>query len=203
MKKPEKSNLTEEFKISKNSSRIPSTTRDLKKAIEILRRGGVVIFPTDTVYGIGARINAIHAVARIKNIKKTNQNFPVLVSNLNQAHQLAAFDSQALHLANRYWPGAMTIILPGKTKHEKIGLRLPDSDLVKDLINGVGSPIIGTSANFHGQPVPTSYKELNPNLVKLADYVIKGPCKQEKESTVIDATYIPPRILRRGAIQLQ
>ena len=73
MKKQEKSKLTEEFKISKNSSRIPSTTRDLKKdiekAAEVLKRGGVVIFPTDTVYGVGCRFDMPQAIARIKNIK--------------------------------------------------------------------------------------------------------------------------------------
>ncbi|OGD96967.1 threonylcarbamoyl-AMP synthase [Candidatus Curtissbacteria bacterium RIFCSPLOWO2_01_FULL_38_11b] len=203
MKKQEKSKLTEEFKISKKPSVIPSATRDLEKAAEVLKRGGVVIFPTDTVYGVGCRFDMPQAIARIKNIKKTSQDFPILISNLNQAHKLAKFTPQAQHLANLYWPGALTIVLQNKTRDEKIGLRIPDSDIMLEIINKISTPIIGTSANFHGQSVPTSYKELDPNFVKLADYVIKGPCKMAKESTVIDITFIPPRILRKGVIQLQ
>ena len=203
MKKQEKSKLTKEFKILKNSSRIPSTTRDLKKAAQILMRGGVVIFPTDTVYGIGARFDMVHAVARIKNIKKSYQDFPILISNMNQAHHLAMFDSQAQHLANLYWPGALTIILPSKTKHERIALRIPDSDLVREIINQIGIPIIGTSANFHGQKSPVSFKDLDPNFVKLADYTIKGDCKLKVESTVVDAATVPFKIIRHGAVKVR
>ena len=77
---------------------------------------------------------------------------------------------------------------------------MPDSKLVLDLVDQVGIPIIGTSANFHGQKAPKSFDKLDPELVKLVDFVIRGKCKEGIESTVVDATSDPPKILRHGAV---
>ena len=203
MKTPEKSKLTEEVKISKNSSINPSTTRDLEKAVQILRRGGLVIFPTDTVYGIGCKASDDIAIAKLKRIKGSLQKFPILISSMAQAYSLAKMSPQVLKLASHFWPGALTIILWDKNAKEKIGLRMPDSNLIRLIIEKLNSPIIGTSANFHGQKPPKTFKEIDKRLIKKVDFILKGRCKLGVESTVIDATFSPPRIIRRGAIQLQ
>ena len=192
--------------------------KDLKRAVEIFKKGGVVIFPTDTVYGIGCRFDDQSAISRIYRIKKTpkNQKFPVLVSNINQLKKIARVTKTAEKLIGKYWPGGLTIILyhkPGLRsgkkldykpglKSGKIGFRMPDSDLIRFLIGEVGVPLIGTSANFHGQKSVTRFKDLDPKLVKLVDMTISGECQKGVESTVVDATVTPPKILRQGAVKL-
>src|SRR3989344_6703830 len=176
----------------------------LEKAIAVLKKGGIVIFPTDTVYGIGCLFDNPKAVDRIYEIKKTptNQPFPILVSNLSQVEDLAVINKTAEELIKKYWPGALTIILKSKNGKEKIGFRMPDSSLVKVLIDELGVPIIGTSANFHGSRAPNSYEELDSAFIQLADFVLKGKCQLGVESTVVDATSNVPKILRQGAIKL-
>ena len=194
-------------------------TKNLNKAVSILKSGGVVIFPTDTVYGIGCLFDNPEAVDRIYNIKNRpkNQPFPILVSSIEQVEKLAIISQQAKKLMSKYWPGGLTIILtplpiprlstyskPGLEqlgKSGKIGFRMPDSKLLQNTISQVG-PIIGTSANFHGQKTPTSLEELDPELIKLVDYVVKGECKKGMESTVVDITSGRIKILRQGAIKL-
>jgi|SRR3989344_1470222 len=211
----------------------------LEKATQILKSGGIVIFPTDTVYGIGCRFDDQKAVKRLYKIKGTprNQPFPVLVSKTSQVKKLAIITQVGKKLIDKYWPGALTIILPsrhpepftcvilnvvknlylvqGKLREgspdssatpqndtSKVGFRMPDSDLITSLIKKVGVPIMGTSANFHGKSVAKSFGDLDPKLIRLVDYVIKGKCQGGVESTVVDATFDPPKILRKGAVKL-
>ncbi len=180
-----------------------SQLEEIEEAVSVLRRGGVIIFPTDTVYGMGCRANDPIAKARIRRIKMSRQEFPVLIDNIERAHEFAKFNQAAIHLTSKYWPGALTLILPSKKTYGKIGLRIPDSALVKSIIKKLDEPIIGTSANFHGQKSATSYGQLDKKLTKKVDLVIKGECKLKQESTVVDATFSPPRILRRGAVLIQ
>ena len=189
---------------------------NIKKAASILKNGGVVIFPTDTVYGIGCRFDDKKTINRIYQIKGSpkNQSFPILVSSIKQIEERATINFQAKELMQKYWPGGLTIILPGLSTYSnpgleqlykpglgglKIGFRMPDSDLVRSLIKKVG-PLIGTSANFHGDKTPTSYKKLNPDIIKLADYTIKGECQLGVESTVVDVTSDQSKITRQGAV---
>lgn len=176
----------------------------IKKAVRILKNGGIVIFPTDTVYGISCRFNDKDAISRLYKIKKTPsiQPFPILVTELSQIKKLAIINKTGEKLIKKYWPGALTIVLKSKVSKEKIGFRMPSSSLIKLLIDEVGAPIIGTSANFHGSSPPKSYEELDPDFVKLADFILKGDCQLGAESTVVDATAIPPKILRQGVITL-
>lgn len=176
--------------------------KDIEKAVSIFRKGGIVIFPTDTVYGIGCRYDLPNSIDRIHNIKKSTQNFPVLLSDINQAHNLAVMNTQAIHIASTYWPGALTILVPSKLQHDKIGLRIPGSLLVRTIIQKLGIPIIGTSANFHKQKSVSKYSDLDPNLIKLVDFVIKGECGSKMESTILDATMSPAKVIRNGAIKL-
>lgn len=177
---------------------------EIKKAAEVLQNGGVVIFPTDTVYGIGCRADDKDALAHICKIKKRPQGqpFPYLVSNIKQVEKLALVTPLSRKLIEKYWPGGLTIVLSSKFGKGKIGFRMPNSSLINLLINSVEEPIIGTSANFHGHPSPKSYDELDPKLLKLVDFVLSGECKKGIESTVVDATINPPKILRHGAVKI-
>lgn len=205
MKKPEKF-------LSKTENNMPGQPPEdqIEKAIAVLKNGGIVIFPTDTVYGIGCRFDIQAAVNRIYQIKGTakSQPFPILVSSIKQVERIANINPQAKELMSKFWPGGLTIILSPRHpelvsgSHQKVGFRMPDSSLVRSLIEGVGVPVIGTSANFHGSNVPKSFKELDSGLIKLADFVVEGKCKQGIESTVVDATINPPKILRQGAVKL-
>ena len=176
----------------------------IKKAIAVLKKGGIVIFPTDTVYGIGCRIDDKNAISRLYKIKKTpiTQPFPLLVTKLNQVEKLAIINKTGEDLIKKFWPGSLTIVLQSKKSKEKIGFRMPDSSFVCSLIDGEGEPIIGTSANLHGYPTPKSYEELDSDIIKLADFVLKGECQLGVESTVVDVTSDVPKILRQGAIKL-
>ena len=124
------------------------------------------------------------------------------MSSIGQVRKLAKVGKVAQKLIEKYWPGDLTIILKTLNGQGKTGLRMADSDLVKSLIDQVGAPIIGTSANFHDQKPVKRFKDLDPELTKQADFIIVGECQRGIESTVVDATIDPPKILRQGAVKL-
>jgi len=179
-------------------------SRQIDKAAEILKSGGVVIFPTDTVYGIGTIYDNVHAVNKIYRIKQTpkTQKFPILIADINQIKDLVIINDVAKSLIKKYWPGALTILVNLKNKDVKIGIRMPNSQIVNSLIAKVGKPIIGTSANIHGQKTPTALNELDPKIIKMADFTIEEEYGEKIESTVVDTTVSPPKILRQGAIKV-
>lgn len=189
---------------------------NIEKGAQVLKNGGVIIFPTDTVYGIGALYNNKEGLARIYKIKNRPQNlpFPILVSSIKQAESIVNMNELAKSLAKKYWPGGLTIILPprhpesrlGGTKDlktPKLGIRMPNAKIVLSLIKQVGTPIIGTSANFHGQKSVADFELLDPDLVKLTDYVLKGKCEAGIESTVVDVSDDNLKIIRQGAIKIE
>jgi L-threonylcarbamoyladenylate synthase len=166
-----------------------------KTAIRKLKAGGVVAFPTETVYGIGALISKPKAIARIYKIKKRPRSKPlqVLVSSLRQAKELGIFNAEALRLAKKDWPGPLTLVVkktkkvpamvsPGKT----VGLRVPAHRTVLDLIRKVG-PIVATSANISGEKSFLNSKEVTAGLKGL-NYVLSGRVRLGKASKVIDTT---------------
>ncbi|MGI8420441.1 MAG: L-threonylcarbamoyladenylate synthase [Candidatus Levyibacteriota bacterium] len=186
------------------------------KASKILKDGGIVIFPTDTAFGIGCRVDDEEAVKRLFQLRRRpkTQATPVLISSLRMAEDfLLPVPKDVLDkLIEPYWPGALTIILYCKT--EKVpelvrggrsmhGVRIPDHMTTLALIDEVGTPILGPSANFHGGKTPFIFADLDPELVKLVDYVIPGECYQKEASTVIDTTVIPWQIVRQGAVTIK
>ncbi len=184
----------------------------VKQAVAILNEGGIIIYPTDTAFGIGCRVDRRDAVDRLFEIRKRplTQATPVLVDGEHMA--LSYFDSPpdiVRHFMKTYWPGALTIIsacredlLPspirGGTK--TVGLRMPDHPTALQIIHEVGVPILGPSANFHGEATPYGQSDLNPDLTKLVDLVVPGECKRKQASTVVDCTTQPFRIIRQGAV---
>lgn len=184
----------------------------LRKAVNILKKGGIIIFPTDTAFGIGCRIDDEEAAARLFEIRKRPkaQAVPVLVSSIEMAQQyLKSLPKKVKSLMEKYWPGGLTIVYPCQTEKipslvrgggETLGVRIPDHPIPIYIINRVRVPIIGTSANFHGEKTPYKFEDLNQELVEKADFVIKGECPKARVSTVIDCSKKPWRILRQGAI---
>lgn len=187
----------------------------IEKAAKVLKEGGIVIFPTDTAYGIGCRIDDEIAIKRLFNIRKRpeNQATPVLFDSVETIKNYLLVIPQEVEerLIKKYWPGALTIVLPCRTEKisrlvrgnsNNLGVRIPDNDITRSIIKKVGVGILGPSANFHGQVSPYDFKDLNPELVSLVDYVVKGECKLKDVSTVIDCSISPWKIIREGAVKL-
>lgn len=189
-------------------------SKQLQQAIDILKEGGIVIYPTDTAFGIGCRIDDHHAIDRLFAIRKrpVTQATPVLVESIDMALAYYADVSDIVRrFINQYWPGALTIISkckkslfysPIRGGGNTIGLRMPDHETALALIRGAGVPILGPSANFHGDPTPYAFDDLNPELITLVDFVVPGKCTRKQASTVVDCSVEPFRIIRQGAIRL-
>lgn len=179
---------------------------------EKLKTGGVVIFPTDTVWGVGCRFDNVEAVKRVYQIRNRPEEkaVPVLVSSLFQAQEyFTDLPEKVTTLLKNYWPGGLTVVYFAKQDRvlpevrgggETVGLRMPNKIELLKVIKGVGVPILGPSANFSGGKTPTNKNELDTNLIKLADMVMEGECDGNLSSTVIDCTKTPWQVIRQGAV---
>jgi len=167
----------------------------IKKAARVLKGGGVIAFPTETVFGIGAALHRPKAIKKIFKIKNRPQNKPlqVLVASTEQARELGRFSKKAEDYARRNWPGP-TLVVPKTRKisrivtggSPKVGLRLPDHKTILELIRRSG-PIVATSANRSGEKPALSAKEVRQKLPQV-DHVLAGRVKSGKPSRVIDLT---------------
>ena len=182
----------------------------LKAAADVLLRGGVAAIPTDTVYGFAALVHDEKAIERLYRIKERSQNksIAVLLGDAIQAHEVAhEFPAKAQRLADKYWPGALTIIIRKKTglpadltSNDLVGLRIPDHEFTRDLIRLTG-PLAVTSANISGQPPAKSIAEFTDELGDQLDIIIDGgPSRGGVPSSVINCDADPATILREGAI---
>ncbi len=184
------------------------------QAIKILNQGGIVIFPTDTAFGIGCRIDDRDAIKRLFRIRRRpeTQATPVLVSDLAMAQEyVLPLSKEVEGLTKEYWPGALTIVLPARTERvpelvrggtQTLGVRMPNHEGALEIIRHVGVPILGPSANFHGEKTPYALTDLDRELVQLVDYVVSGECKGRQASTVVDCSVFPWKILRQGAVRV-
>lgn len=184
------------------------------KAVDTLRKGGIVIYPTDTAFGIGCRIDSRDSVDRLFKLRKRSVHHavPVLVSSFDMALRYFLNPSPiVMSLAQKYWPGALTIVSncdidqiysPIRGGTGKIGLRMPNHTIPLSLTKLLGVPILGPSANFHGEKTPYAFNELDKALIELVDFVIPGECTTKQASTVVDCAFDPITIVRAGAIQL-
>jgi len=188
---------------------------NVNQAVEILNKGGVIVFPTDTVFGIGCRIDNLGAIERLFKIRKRplDKATPVLVSNLEMAKSYWDSDTRQVEekLISKYWPGALTIVLKADKEKvlslvrgggENVGIRMPKNDLILEIIEKVGVPILAPSANLHGEQTPYSKNDLNKYIVQSVDLVLDGECLYKNASTVIDCTKNPWEILRQGVLKV-
>jgi len=185
--------------------------REIEKGVKTLQKGGVIAFPTDTVYGLGADVFNSMAVERIYEIKNRpkHRQLPLLIADVEQLTTLAdQIPEIAWFLARRFWPGGLTLVL-SKTDSlpvylasgSTIAVRVPDHPICLAIIQHLGNPIIGTSANISGQPAALTAEEVGQQLGGKIDFIVNGgKCPGGKESTVVDATCEPPIILRQGII---
>jgi len=182
--------------------------------IEILKRGGIIAYPTDTVYGLGANITLTDAVDRVYAVKSRPRNmaFPLLVSSIAEIEILAAeVTPLARVLIETYMPGALTIVLKAsdsvppylRTEAGTVALRIPAHPVPIALIRGIGAAIVGTSANLSGRPSPVTAEEVDAQLGNRVDMIIDGGRCPGKESTIVDVTGEKPIILREGIISKQ
>jgi len=187
---------------------------EIEKAVEILNKGGIVIFPTDTAFGIGCRIDNKEAIEKLFNTLKRSKDMamPVLVDSIEMAQEyLEPIQADVQDLMKKYWPGALTVVYPCRFEKvpslvrgggQTLGVRTPNNEIILEIIKKVGVPILGTSANFHGDKTPYEYSDLSPELLKLADFVVPGETTIKEQSTVIDCSVEPWKVIRQGAIKL-
>lgn len=195
----------------KESDRIASEL-DIQRAVEILNRGGVVAIPTDTVYGLAASLDHPLAVERIFSIKGRSgtKAIPVLISDLDTFDRLAdGVSPVARTLAERHWPGALTIVVdasdevPESVRRDgsTVGVRMPNSADALAIIASAGGALAVTSANRSGGAEARSADEVRLKLGNRVDFVVDGgPTRLAPPSTVVDATGDDVRVLRSGAI---
>ncbi len=188
-----------------------ASKEQIDKGIQILKRGGVIAFPTDTVYGLGADAFRSKAVERIYEMKKrpTHLPLPLLIGDVEQLVVLAAkpLPEIALFLAKRFWPGGLTVVLPkaahlpGYLGNTNIAVRVPAHPICLALIQAINNPLIGTSANISGKPSVVTAGEVKQQLGNEVDFIIDGGrCPGGSESTVVDVTGGGAVILRHGII---
>ena len=184
--------------------------RVVGEAVEIMRGGGLVVYPTDTVYGLGTDPFNAEAVEKVHRAKRRRgKPLPILLSDPGQAERIAVVTKKARRLMEEFWPGQLTIILEARpTVPEpvtlgtgRVGVRVPDSPVARALAEGLGGAIIGTSANISGAPSPRTAEEAVAQLGDRVDLVLDGGrTKYGVSSTVVDLTSSPPRILRVGPV---
>ena len=181
-----------------------------EQAIEKLSSGGVIAFPTDTVYGIGCLVNNHKAISRLYAIKKRSEEkaIPVLIGKLSQLEDVAEIINQKSRLLSEvFWPGALTIIfiksglLPESiSRYKTIGIRMPDHKWLRNLMSRVG-PLAVTSANLSGEESAKTAEDVSNQLGGKIDLIIDGgSCTGGIPSTVVDCTKDKIRFLRDGAI---
>lgn len=185
----------------------------LPDALEVLKRGGVVAFPTDTVYGIGAMVFDAEAVARLYAAKgrPPEKAIPILVGQTEDVSKVAArVTPSAKKLAEAFWPGALTLVLPKLSTvpeivstYPTIGVRLPNHAVARALLMLTG-PLAVTSANLSGMNSHLHARAVLADLKGRIDLLIDGgPCPGGVPSTVLDCTIEPPEILRAGPISAE
>jgi L-threonylcarbamoyladenylate synthase len=192
-----------------------ATNEQIKEGTTVLKQGGIVIFPTDTAFGIGCRMDNEKTVERLFRLRKRpeTQATSVLISDLKMAEKyLQPVSNDVItKLIEPFWPGGLTIVLPCiadkvsslvRGGSETLGVRVPDHLTTLEIINGVGVPILGPSANFAGGETPYRFEDLDLELVSLVDYVVRGECHAMQASTVIDCSIAPWKILRKGTVQI-
>ena len=194
------------------SPQAPSSSA-VARAASVLRKGGLVAFPTDTLYALGADVSNPLAVRRVFAAKgrSLRSPIPLLVADLRMAIQLVGeLPEAAVRLAERYWPGPLTLVLQAPrgicalltAGTGRIGLRVPDAAVALALIRHFGSPVTGTSANRSGGNNPLDAHEVLRQLGDQVDLILDGgPVAEGSPSTVVDVTISPPVIVRQGPIE--
>lgn len=168
----------------------------IKEAVEVLKKGGVVLYPTDTLYGLGVDYENKQAVEKLRNLKG-GKRMSVIVSDIEMAKKYVEIDERTEKIIQEFLPGKLTLILP-KIGGGNLGVRIPNNDIALNLVKALGRPITSTSANKTGEPTKFSVEDILKDIE--VDYVLDGGVLKDHASTIIDLTGEDIKILREGAI---
>jgi L-threonylcarbamoyladenylate synthase len=181
-----------------------------QRAVTLLKSGGLVAFPTDTVYGLAAYPWNEDAVKQLYRVKKRPRELPIplLLSDAIEIHRVAVLPEQCHNLPERFWPGGLTLVLSKKasvsqaiTDRPTVAVRVPDLPLARDIIRQAGGILAVTSANISGAPSPITAQDVEEQLGgRIALIVDGGPCRAGVPSTILDCSVSPPEVLRQGVI---
>jgi L-threonylcarbamoyladenylate synthase len=185
----------------------------VKKAAQIIAEGGVIVYPTDTVYGLGCNPFDEDAVKRIFRIKgERTKPLPILASDVKEIENIAHTTDKALKFAEKFWPGPLTMILLKKPSLpslvtrdlDSVAVRVPNHKVALELIRTSGGLLVGTSANRTGKKPPRTAQEAAKQIGEEADLIIDdGPTPIGASSTIIDLTREKLEIVRQGPIKLK
>ena len=190
--------------------------KEIQKVVNVLKKGGLVIYPTDTVYGLGCditNIKALERIARIKGVKLEKSNFSFICEDLsNLSDYVKQINTSTFKILKRALPGAYTFILPGSKnlpnpfkKRKTVGIRVPDNSIILSLVEALGNPIVSTSIRDEDDILEYT---TDPELIlekwdNLVDVVIDGGYGDNEASTVIDLSENEPQIIREGKGSLE
>lgn len=178
---------------------------------ELLRNGGIIIYPTETVYGIGCWAQHPGAIERVTELKGISREAPFLVL-IREKKQVAAFCSDiplpAFNLIEYFWPGPLSLVMPAaRDVHHRlvgasqgVGLRVSSHPLMQEILKEIEGGIVSSSANPTGEPPPVSMDKIDLGLMKAADLIINGGTLPGGSSTVLDLCQSPPMIVRQGVV---
>ncbi len=185
--------------------------REINKIVKALRDGALIIYPTDTVYGLGCDItntSALERIAQVRGVKLEKANFSFICHDLsNLSDYVRQIDTQTFKILKRCLPGPYTFILPGNNnlpnvfkKKKTVGIRIPDNNICRSLVKELGNPIVSTSIRDDDEVVEYT---TDPELIfekweKKVDFVIDGGYGDNIPSTVIDLTTAEPEVIREG-----
>jgi L-threonylcarbamoyladenylate synthase len=186
-----------------------------KEAAEFIKKGGIVAFPTETVYGLGANVFDENAIAKIFVAKQRPNDNPLIahVANLNQIRLLALeINEVAQKFIDAFFPSPLTLVLPKRVEVpliatanlQTIGVRMPQNKIAREFIEFCQTPIVAPSANLSGKPSPTTWRAVAEDLDGKIDCILKGEATEiGLESTVVDCTSDIPLVLRTGSVTLE
>ena len=191
-----------------------NTEKVLNNATRILKKGGVVVYPTDTLYGLGVNAFNEDAIIKIQKTKEQDRNKPisVIVKDLKMARKIACIDSKVEKILNKIWPGPITIVLRKKDvvsdiltgNGETVAIRIPDNEFILALMKKIDFPITATSANTSGEKDLLKSKEIVAKFkfakTKPDLFIDNGDIKNPTASTIIDLTTTIPKIIRTGIV---
>ena len=177
----------------------------IAEAARVIRQGGLVIFPTETVYGIAADSNNPDAMERLRKVKQRSDEkkpFSILIAQRGIIDNYSSYTGPDLYkLIDKYWPGPLTVIVPSKEEGATIGVRMPDHTVALQLVEESGCSIAAPSANFEGKKPPTNCREALQDLDGLVDLAIDaGGVEFGISSTIVDFTKTRPTVIRDGVI---
>lgn len=186
--------------------------KDVRQVVEVLKNGGIIIYPTDTVYGLGCDIThakAVEKIARFRNVEVEKSNFSFICSDLSHLSDFSKpVSNPVFKLLKRYLPGPFTFILNAnsnvpkyfKGKKKTVGIRIPDNSIILEIVRELGNPIMSTSIHDEDEIIEysTDPELIHEKFKDIADLVIDGGYGDNIPSTIVDCTDEIPMIIRQG-----